>query len=365
MMCLAACSGEGGSSTNVPAPTVSTNPMVSPSMQPTSSPTAGPASTTKTPIHGLLSMGSLSFTHQGGLPDNGMEEINAHPGVYSGAVINVTWAQLEQTQGNFDDSAIDSALSTIAAYNAKYPATPVVAKLRIDAGANVPAWVMQVAGGPIGVTGKYGTIEIAAFWTTAYDVAWQALQAHLASVYDRSAAIAEVAISSCSSQTDEPFVIALDSASLAAMRPFGFSDATLMACLTNATSDYAAWKNTPLDFTFNQFRLSDGPSLVPDPAFTTLVMQEFRSAIGLRGVIANHGLQSPLASGAQPVYDEIATLGPPIEFQAYSPLVDWPSTFALGLTYHPTEFEIWQTIAAGGQANLSQAQLAQFASQLP
>jgi hypothetical protein len=93
-------------------------------------------------------------------------------------------------------------------------------------------------------------------------------------------------------------------------------------------------------------------------------MQSFRSNLGSRAVIANHGLQSPLDPGAVPVYDEIATLGPAIEFQTISPTVDWTSAFALGLTYHPTEVEIWQTTAAGGSANLSLTQLQEFAAEL-
>jgi hypothetical protein len=310
-------------------------------------------------------MGATGFVAQpSATPDNGMEEINAHPNVYVGAVINVTWAQLEPEQGTFDDSAIDAALGAIARYNAAHSTAPVSAKLRVFAGPHVPSWVMTVAGGPITITGQNGSEQIAAFWTSPYDQAWRALQQHLASIYDGSSAVGEVAVSSCSSLTAEPFVIALDSASLAAMRVYGFSDAALMACLNGAASDYSAWTTTPLDFTFNEFRLSDGSSLVADPSFTTTVMQSFRSALGTRSVIANHGLQSPLASGAIPVYDEIAVLGPAIEFQTVSPTVDWSAAFALGLTYHPTEVEIWQTTAAGGQADLSLTQLQTFAAEL-
>ncbi len=310
-------------------------------------------------------MGALGFADVAGdVPDNGMEEINAHPGVYVGTDVNVTWAQLEPSQGVFDDSAIDNALATIGTYNAKYPATPVAAKLRVYAGPNVPAWVFSVAGGPITVSNSKGSMQIAAFWSGRYDAAWRALQAHLAARYDASSAIAEVAVSSCSSLSAEPFVISLDTASLSAMRAFGFDDAAYMGCLTNAAGDYAAWKMTPLDFTFNTYRLSDGSSLQADPAFTTGVMASFRSSLGSRAVVANHGLQSPLDAGAQPIYTEIGTLGPPAEFQGYSPTIDWPSSVALAVSYGASEIEIWPTVAAGGSANLSLAQLQQFAAEL-
>jgi hypothetical protein len=137
-----------------------------------------------------------------------------------------------------------------------------------------------------------------------------------------------------------------------------------MACLTDAINDYSGWKNTPLDFTFNTFRNSDGSSLVENPSFTISVMDAFRSSRGSQAVIANHGLQDPLSNAAVPIYAEFQNLGPAIEFQTISPTVDWSSAIQLGLTYMPTEIEIWQTVAAGGQANLSQSQLQQWADDL-
>jgi hypothetical protein len=309
-------------------------------------------------------MGSLAFDNRPPLvPDNGLEEINAHPNVYTGADINLTWAQLEPQQGTFDDSALKSALSNVAAYNKMYPAHPVAAKLRIYAGGNVPAWVIRLTGGPITISNSKGSTQIAAFWSGAYDAAWQALQAHLASQFDKTNAIAEVAVTSCSSVSAEPFVVALDQPSLANMQAFGFSDATYQACLENAPSDYAAWTKTPLDFTFNTFNDSDSGHQGEDPAFTISVMKAWRSSLGGRAIEANHGLQPTLKSGALPIYAELQSLGPPIEFQSISPTVDWNATIALGMTYHPTEIEIWPTIAAGGTADISQAQLQTWASE--
>lgn len=344
LLLLGGCSGGSGASTSTSAP---------------------PQAIVKQPIHGLVSMGSLGFNNQeGGLPDNGMEEINAHPGVYSGAVINVLWSQLEPQSGVFDDSAIESALSNIAAYNAQYPATPVVAKLRVNAGIGTPEWVEALTGGAITIAGSAGMIQIGAFWSSEYRTAWQALQAHLAATYDISSSIAEVAVTSCSSRTDEPFIASLDSASLATMQQYGFDDSAYMSCLSSATDDYADWKNTPLDFTFNSYRNSDGTNLVENPDFTLQVMESFRTAMGTRAIIANHGLQNPISNAAAPIYAEFQGLGPPLEFQTISPTVDWPSAIQLGLTYHPSEIEIWQTTAAGGQADLSQMQLESWAADL-
>ncbi len=351
-----------------PTPTASSTPSIAPSAKATATPTpaatATPTSAAKLPIVGLVAMGSLAFNNQPPMvPDNGLEEIYAHPNVYAAADINLTWAQLEPQQGMFDDSALKSALSNVAAYNKMYPAHPVAAKLRIYAGGNVPAWVIQLTGGPITISNSKGSTQIAAFWSGAYDSAWQALQAHLASQFDKGSAIAEVAVSSCSSLTAEPFIVALDEPSLGNMQAVGFSDATYQACLQNAPNDYAVWSATPLDYTFNLFNDTDRGSRGPDPAFTVSVMQAWRSSLGGRAIEANHGLQPTLDAGALPIYDELQTLGPPIEFQSVSPTVDWNATIALGMTYHPTEIEIWPTIAAGGQADISQSQLETWASE--
>jgi hypothetical protein len=319
----------------------------------------------KSAIHGLVAMGSLNFTDvAGSIPDNGMEEINAHPGVYKAADVNLTWAQLEPAQGVFDDSALQNALATIAAYNARFPTTPVTAKLRIYTGPNVPAWIFALTGGPITVANSSGSMQIAAFWSSAYITAWRALQAHLAGEYDASSAIAEVAVSSCASLTAEPFVAPLDAVSLTAMEPAGFSDTSYQACLRGAPADYAAWVKTPLDYTFNGYRDFSSGTLIADPAFTISVMQAWRTSLGSRAVVANHGLQPVIASGAQPVYAELQTLGPPMEFQTISPTVDWDASIATAMTYHPSEIEIWPTTAAGGSANVSLTQLQTYAAEL-
>jgi hypothetical protein len=308
-------------------------------------------------------------------PANSFAELNAHPGVYSAAVIVLFWSQLEPQQGVFNDSALNSALASLAAYNAKYPATPVTAKLRIFMGAGTPAWVIA-ATGAVTVTNAQGqTGQIGEFWTPAYQGYWRGLQAHLAGEFDASPMISEVAISSCSSLTAEPFILPHDQASITALHQAGYTDALGEACLSQAPDDYGAWKLTPLDYTFNSFTATDSGTPVANAVFPIQVMQAFRAALGTRGVVANHGLQSPLATGAQPIYAEFTTLYnqaqaqtpptlSPLEFQTYGPTVDWPSAIALGLTYHPTEIEVWDTVAAGGQAPLTLTQLQQFAAQL-
>jgi hypothetical protein len=354
---VAAVLGCGGTSTasNTGAPAPAPPP----------SPTTGPKPT----LIGLVTQGPGTTLTP---PTNDFAELNAHPGVYSAAVVQLYWSQLEPSQGVFDDSALTSALASLAAYNTRYPSTPVVAKLRIFMGLGTPAWVAQ-ATGPITVSNGTQSATVGEYWSTAYNVLWKALQDHLASEYDTDSRIGEVAITSCSSLTGEPFIMTLNSANVALLHQAGYTDAQQIACLSNAANDYSGWTHTPLDYTFNAFTHTDSTPYVTDTDFPIQVMTAFRSALGTRAVVANHGLQDPLTAAATPIYNEFQTLGTQasaagttssLEFQTAGPTVDWDSTIAYALTYHPTEIEIWNTVAAGGQAPLSQAQLAAYATSL-
>jgi hypothetical protein len=185
--------------------------------------------------------------------------------------------------------------------------------------------------------------------------------------------IAEVAITSCSSLTGEPFIVPEGPTAVSTFQAAGYNDTLGMACLTNAPADYAAWKNTPLDYTFNAFSAIDTGVNVENTDFPVQLMASFRAALGTRAVVANHGLQPSTSATTPPIYAEFTTLYTqaaasgtvsPLEFQTLSPTVDWPTTIALGLTFHPTEIEIWDTQAAGGQAPLTLSQLQGWAASL-
>lgn len=68
-----------------------------------------------------------SLAAKGAHADNTLKEANAHPGIYSGAVILATWDELEHVDGKLDVSRIEAGLDAVRAYNAKYPATPLAA----------------------------------------------------------------------------------------------------------------------------------------------------------------------------------------------------------------------------------------------
>jgi hypothetical protein len=312
-------------------------------------------------------MGNENFVSNPALtPDNSLEEPNADPNVYIASVVEVTWAQLQPTSGtSLDTSAIESALGYIATYNAAHPGYTMVGKLRVFAGINAPAWVMAIDGGPVTATINGVTGSSPKFWTTDYATAWTNLQNQLAAIYDKDPRIGEVAVSGCSSRTAEPFIFTTDTTVIPIFQAAGYTDAHYEACLSSMATQYAAWTVTPLDYSFNAFTHVDSGVGITDTAFPIQVMTAWRTALGTaRGVLANHGLQPTLTAAATPIYAEFSVLGPPLEFQTYGPTVNWPQTIAYGLTFNPTEIEIWPTTQGGGTAVITLAQLQQWAAEL-
>ena len=113
--------------------------------------------------------------------------------------------------------------------------------------------------------------------------------------------------------------------------------------------------------------------------FAIQTMANFRTALGVRGVVANHGFNDPVGSSQLPLYSEFQTLyataqsaSPPtlspLEFQTTSPSDDFATVIPFAIsTYHPTEIEVWNstaTGAGGGYADITQAELQQWATQI-
>ncbi len=321
----------------------------------------------KQPIHGLVTMGGITdlMREGGGHADNTIREANVHPGVYSGVVLLFGWNELEPAEGKLDVSRIEEGLDAVRAYNKKYPETPVKAKFRIFAGWNTPEWVIAKSGAPITLENKHGAIRVGRFWTAPYRNAWNKLQSMLAERYDDNPLVGEVAVSSCATMSAEPFVLPLNANNIPKLHAAGYTDAAFKACLMGAIDDYSHWKDTPIDYTANPFRYADSGKTVPDDEFTIAVLKAFREKFGKRGVIANHGLQSPLAERQMSLYTSaLKKLGPPIEFQTISPAVDWDASFEVGLQYGATEIEIWNTKDAGGSARVSYDQLKKWAAEM-
>lgn len=323
-------------------------------------------STSKAPIHGLVAMNTEGFNSNPTLtPDNSLNEVNVNANVYAASVILVTWKQLQPTSGtSFDGSAIDSALSAIATYNTAHPSHPIVGKLRVFAGINAPAWAQNLDGAPLKSPASSYTIP--RYWTANYIAAWKNLQNLLAARYDNTALLGEVAVSGCASTTAEPFVADTGTMAIPILKAAGYTDAQKKTCLNTMADQYSAWTTTPLDYTFNAFvSIDTGVGAVDSTVYPQQVMVAWRNQLGAaRGIVANHGLQPTLLPNAVAIYSEFQVLGKPLGFQSFAPNVDWNATIALGLTYHPSEIEIWQTTQAGGAAVITLAQLQLWASEI-
>jgi hypothetical protein len=326
------------------------------------------ASGVKAHYQGLITMNNAKTI--AGEPDNTMEELNAHPDIYLGAVIHATWAQLEPSEGVFSNAAIEAAFANIAAYNAKYPAGPhVTGKLRVEADATVPAWLLADTGSVVTTDGT-----LAAFWSPEYTKQWRALIVWLASVYDLDERMQEIAISSCSSSTDEPFVLVHGTTNTPALIAAGYTDTAYHNCLNGAGTDYAPFQFTPIDYTFNaEGSLQVNNVYYTDQNASVVIMDAFRAQYPVRSIVANHGLGNPSTTGQTTIYANFATLynqaeamPPPrnygLEFQTFNQQVDWDTSIAQAESLHATEVEIWDTQAAGGQAPLTATQLQGYAA---
>lgn len=192
--------------------------------------------------------------------------------------------------------------------------------------------------------------------------------ATLASRYDAWLSnVQEVAVTACSSNTDKPFTISLDNVSYTNTVAYGFNDSIHIDCLRTAWADYSQyWQHAAIDYTLDTYRRSDHyPNTFIDPKVAVQVMHNFRAALGLsRAIIAQHGLQDPLDPTRIPIWDEFLRLGPAIEVQTNGPSNANNASITLAFTYFPTEIEIWDTVAAGGNAQVNLIQLQQWATEL-
>jgi hypothetical protein len=328
----------------------------------------------KTPLSGFVSMGDDTLG-PGEIVDNSLKWILAEPGVFSGVVVNISWTQIEGKPNNFNTSAIDSALQAVAAYNARNRTAPLGIRLNVESGLLAPGWAKNLDGPPVEIADiPNGTsppiiFTIGRFWEPDYRLAWRDLQDMLASRYDANPLIHEVTIGSCASVTDEPFVLITKPFAIRNMHRAGFTDQEYYDCLSDSPADYAAWKQSLIHYPFNPFLRTDSGVPISDEATTANLIDKWRSALGDRAVLANHGL---VARPGSPEFPQIARmyklflkLGPPIDLQTWSAKQDWPNSIGYGIAVGATDIELWPGYAAGEiQATIPKAELELWSAKL-
>lgn len=374
-LALVACGG-GTPNAAYPYPSVSVAALQTPTPAPTPTSSVGTVTLTppKIPLRGLIDMQDISWHNT----DNATpapfttQYINMFPGEFGGIVINETWADLQPTQGGkIVTAGLDNDLMLLQQYNSESTTTqssPVSVKLRIYAGSNAPLWAKNLPGGPVtiyrnpaGCNGNTDTcpLTVGPYWTTPYINAWRAFQAQVAAKYDMNPLIVAVAVTSCAEQTDEPFVPSSGPISKANLKAAGLTDALQQSCLSGAMTDYSAWQNTDIDFTFNSYnKLSGGL----DASFTESIMQQCRTAVGTRCVLDNHALETSIASDPQ-IYTTIQSMGGLINFQTQAPEgmgCLWPETITEGVILGARAVEVWPEARYQGFTTLTAPEIAQL-----
>jgi hypothetical protein len=325
----------------------------------------------KLPLAGLLDMQDIAWHNTaGGEPTFTIANVDRFPGVFGGIVINATWDALQPNEdGPLDESTVETALAQVRDYNASNPSAPLGVKLRVYAGANAPAWAKEIDGGPVsiqrnpkGCSSGNCPLTIGKYWTAEYVAAWRRFQSALAGRYDPDPLVRHVAITSCAEQTDEPFVPTIDPSSQANLAAAGVTDALRMDCLSNAIDDYAAWKSTLIDFTFNTFTPTTGPA---DASFSVSVMQRCQ-ALGEHCVLDNHALSVPLRGADQPIYDAMGAASGPKNFQTEAPAgmgCDWTQTIAQGVALGAVGIEVWPNTKYQGFDGFTMEQMKHLAGE--
>lgn len=283
--------------------------------------------------------------------------IKPYPGLFGGIVLNATWNEMQpNSPAELVTARIDNALAMVRAYNAAHPDAPLGVKLRIFQGNQAPTWAEKLAGGPVRILRNplgcqkqppVCPIWIGKVWDPQYIAAWRAFQMRVAQRYDSNPLIRSVAVTSCTMETDEPFVMPVT----VPKNLKGYTDTAQRACLAGAIVDYTGWRRTAIDYTFNTFIPLEG-ARKPELGFTLSVMNACRARLHAQCELGNHAFSSPLKMGVVPVVDAIAERGGPIHYQMTGPKgFNWAASMQLARTDNATAIELWPQF--GGFTTLS------------
>lgn len=336
--------------------------------------------TLKPVITGLISTGSKTNT---------LDEFKNREGIFSGVVVQATWRDLQPgSSANFKTKVIEDALDNVRAYNSRYPSQPLGVRLRIFAGCSdsdndAPDWALNLDGSPVRMMAYYSTdsagnpnyetCRTGHFWDPGsnYAAAWRQFQTQLAAKYDSHPLIREIAVTSCTSFSAEPFFLPyehvgaknepLRDTTKPALENAGYTNATYQQCLADAVSDYSTWQTTRLEFTFNPFY---GLTEKGDIAFSERVMRGCRQTAGQRCILSSHDLDIETPLGILPIYALERKFGPNITAQSlYGNPTDPEGMLRKGISVGAGAIEIWpKGFETKTQPSLTNATLKTWAS---
>ncbi len=304
----------------------------------------------KTLLVGLVDKGSEAPYHLGQpYPVVDLSDVSAKSGAFGGVVVNQTWAQLEPAPGTFDFSTLDASLAAVTAYNAQHASAPIGVRLRVFAAYAAPAWAKSLDGEPITVPANPPADtggSLGQWWKPRYRSAWASLQQALATRYDSNPVLHEVAVSSCTSLTAEPFV--MSPATVALATADGWTPAAQQTCLDGALADYGSWKRTAIYYPMNPL----GGSM----AVTDEVMGRCASSAASGGpwcILANNAL-SPISATTgrtAPVYAQIDSIwsaepgATSVAFQMDGPDdATYCAAVGVAIAHHARSVELWPAV---------------------
>ena len=226
------------------------------------------------------------------------------------------------------------AMAEVRAYNSDHPGKPLAVRLRVWGGFMAPEWAKAIGGPPIATSFNEKTRLMGRFWSPEYRAAWRSLQEKLAAKYDSWPLIREVSMTSCMSQTAEPFYVPTEDTVQKPIRAAGFTEAAYKDCLRGGLADYAAWRRTRIVLSVNPLR-TEPKEGAGDSAFTEQIMRDCRKSLGRRCVFDNHNLDNvELTRPLLPIYALMKKLGPEIVFQTYrTNPKDFEGTIRMGVEH--------------------------------
>ena len=330
----------------------------------------------KEQIKGLIDRQDTSWINENdGIPQFTMANVNKFPGLFSGVVINTSWNALQpDSPDGLDASTIGGPLAQISTYNSQHPDRPLAVKLRVWAGANAPPWAKSLDGAPVTIyRNKIGDctgaptcpLTTGRFWDVngKYVNAWRALQNKLADRYDSEPLIRQVAVTSCTQQTDEPFVPTTDKTAKNNLNAAGYTDLAQQGCLQSAaTDDYASWVHTLIDYSFNP--------MGEDMAVTKDVMVNHCLApLGRRCIVDTQAVgKSDERIDNTPILSFIQSTANGVNLQTASPrgmgnlpnqppnMTIWNAAFSMANELRAKGLEVWSEEQYGGLDTMSMSQ---------
>jgi Beta-galactosidase len=304
-------------------------------------------------LGGIVNKGSETYFHLAEpYPVIDLSQVAASSPGLTGTVVDVSWSQLEPTEGVFDFSTLDADLAAVSAYNAAHPSATLGVKLRVWGANDAPEWAKTLDGSPISTDVNNQPATVGQWWPPDYRAAWAALQTALAVRYDSNPLINEVVVASCASLTDEPTVMAATPDVASVLLADGWSNAAEQACLDGALNDYAPWQHTAIYYPFGVVTtISPSGQRGIDPTVTTEVMQRCAASLSSGGpwcILGNNALDE--TKGGTFVYSEINNLyaadpqNTAVAFQMNSPATTGTAacqSVAVAVSEHAGSIEFW------------------------